>query len=131
MVEAFQKTHEGFSADRVVADPVLNQQFVSTCQQLGLAGDPRTWNTLLFRLRKAGKLADIDTARWTTVAWEDCDDYLFASEIALQQMLDEQLARSLDEILCDPALAGKFDAAAAALAPGYAPLDYRWAAPCG
>jgi site-specific DNA-methyltransferase (adenine-specific) len=128
VVEAFQKTHEGFSADRVVADPGLNHQFVSTCQQFGLAGDARTWNTLLFRLRKAGKLAHIDTARWTTVAWEDCDDYLFASEIALQQMLDEKLARSLDEILCDPALAVEFDAASAALAPGYAPLDYRWAA---
>lgn len=128
VVDAFEKTHDGFSADRVVADPDLNRRFLSMCEKLGLAGDGRTWNTLLFRLRKAGKLAHVDTASWTTVAWEDCDDYVFASEIALQRMLDEKLAQSLDEILCDPALAGQFDAAAAALAPGYSPLDYRWAA---
>src|SRR5262249_5483071 len=35
---------------------------------------------------------------------------------------------SLDEVLCDPDLASQFDAIARSLAPGYSPLEYRWAA---
>ncbi len=128
VVEAFRLTHDGFSADRVVADPDLNGPFLEACKRLGLVGDPRTWNTLLFRLRKAGKLAGIETGQRTSLEWEDCDAYLFASEIALQCMLDAGQAKSLDEILCDPSLAAEFDAFAHRLAPGRRPVDYRWAA---
>ncbi len=128
VVEAFRLTHAGYSADRIVADPDLNAAFVDLCAKAGLAGGPRTWNMLLFRLRKAGKLAHIETTQRTDVSWEDCDAYLFASEIALQRMLDDERAKSLDEILCDPILAAEFDAAAHRFAPGFAPLEYRWAA---
>jgi site-specific DNA-methyltransferase (adenine-specific) len=128
VTDAFQQSHDGYSADRIVADPELNLAFVETCQRFGLAGDARTWNTLLFRLRKAGKLATIETSRQTTVSWDDCDDYLFASEIALQILLDASVALSIDEILCDPLLAEQFDETASRFAPGHAPLEYRWAA---
>lgn len=128
IVEAFRLTHEGFSADRVVADPDLNAAYLDACRRLGLAGDPRTWNILLFRLRKAGKLSHIETTRPTAVSWEDCDAYLFASEIALQMMIDEEKAESLDEIICDQQLAQEFDKIAHRLAPGHVPLEYRWAA---
>ena len=104
VVEAFARTHDGYSADRVVADPEMNREFVGACKGLGLVGDARTWNILLFRLRKAGKLTDIACANRTTIAWEDCDEYIFASEIALQMMLDAGEARSMDDILCDPQL---------------------------
>lgn len=126
--EAFRLCHEGFSADRVVADPDLNAAFVEACTRLGLAGTARTWNMLLFRLRKAGRLAAIDTSKRTAVPWSACDNYLFASEITLQRMIDSQLAKSLDEILCDPETAVTFDQKAGRLAPGYSPLEYRWAA---
>jgi site-specific DNA-methyltransferase (adenine-specific) len=125
---AFHTTHDGFSADRVVADPDLNREFVSVCERLGLVGDARTWNMLLFRLRKAGKLSHIVAEQRTNLAWEECDPYMFASEIAWQSMLDAGIASSLDEILCDPVLAAQFDAKAAEFAPGYRPLEYRWAA---
>lgn len=128
IVEAFRLTNAGYSADRVVADPELNQQFVDACDRLGLVGDARTWNTLLFRLRKAGKLIHIQTERQTSLSWDDCDPYIFASEIAWQSMLDEGRAKNLDEILCDPALAADFDAFARQLAPGHESLEYRWAA---
>ena len=62
------------------------------------------------------------------MSWEDCDDYLFASEIALQSLLDANKAESIDEILCDPLLAKKFDKKAAKFAPGFSSLEYRWAA---
>lgn len=128
VIEAFHRTHDGFSADRVVADPDLDRAFVDACEKLGLAGDARTWNTLLFRLRKVGKLAHIETLRQTTRSWDDCDNFIFASEIALQKLIEGKVSQSLDELLCNPELAAEFDREAAKLAPGYQPLDYRWAA---
>lgn len=128
VTEAFVRTHEGFSADRVVADPDLDEAFIAACSKLGLVGDARTWNLLLFRLRKSGKLAHIPTARRTDLSWEDCDKYIFGSEIAWQSLLNARKAKSLDEILCDPALAAEFDKLAARFAPGYTSRDYRWAA---
>ena len=128
LVEAFRLTHDGFSADRVVADPDLNKAFVDACSRLGLVGDARTWNMLLFRLRKAGKLSHIATQRRTSVSWDDCDRYHFASEIAWQSMLNKGSATSLDEILCDPGLAVDFDAVAHRFAPQFQPREYRWAA---
>ncbi len=128
ILDAFRETHDGFSADRLVADPELGGQFVERCRQLGLVGDARTWNTLLFRLRKQGRLADLPTRERTGMSWEECDGFLFASEIALEKMLDADLADTLDEILCDPALAAQFDGLATEFAPGHTPFEYRWAA---
>jgi DNA modification methylase len=128
IVEAFKLTHDGYSSDRVVADPDLNKEFVTVCERLGLAGDARTWNMLLFRLRKAGKLSHIETLYRTDIQWDKCDKYIFASEIAWQMMIDNKSAKSLDEILCDPALAVEFDKIARRFAPGNQSLDYRWAA---
>ncbi|MBC8351066.1 MAG: site-specific DNA-methyltransferase [Planctomycetes bacterium] len=126
--EAFRRSHEGFSADFVVADPNLNSSFSSACDRLGIVGGIQSWNKLLFRLRKSGKLADIETTHRFSVSWSDCDDYLFASEIALEILLENGQAKSLDDILCQPEVAGEFDAIASRFAPGYKPVEYRWAA---
>ena len=128
IMEAFRLTHDGYSADRLVADPELNSAFTTACNKLGLVGDVRTWNMLLFRLRKQGQLSSIETLHRTSISWDECDKYVFASEIAWQMMIDSKLANSLDEILCDPTLVGEFDKIARRFAPGYKPLDYRWAA---
>ncbi len=61
------------------------------------------------------------------MSWAECDDFLFASEIAFEALL-QQSASSLDEILCDPALAATFDEVAARFAPGHRPFEYRWGA---
>ena len=128
VVEAFRLTHDGYSADRVVADPELNQPFVEACKKLGVVGNPQIWNTLLFRQRKSGNLATVETTKRTTFSWEEIDRYLIGSEIAWQQMLDEKAAKTVDEILCDPELAERFDEIASQFAPGFSPLEYRWAA---
>jgi site-specific DNA-methyltransferase (adenine-specific) len=127
VVEAFSATHAGYSADRVVADPELNAPFTEACRDMGLVGEPRTWNMLLFRLRKSGGLTGITTKR-TTLDWAECDAFLFASEIAWRMLLDEERAGSLDEILCDPDVSQEFDRIANRFAPGFTPLSYRWAA---
>ena len=127
VIEAFRLTHGGYSADRVVADPQLNQSFVEACEQIGLVGNPQVWNSLLFRQRKSGNLALIDTTHRTKISWEAIDAYRHGSEIAWQKMIDEGIARSVDEILCNPELAKYFDDLASKFAPGFSPLEYRWA----
>ncbi len=128
IVAAFAATHEGFSADRVVVDPDLNQRFLAACREKGLVGGPRSWNMLLFRLRKSGRLVHLPTRQRTLLGWADCDPFLFASEIAWRMLLDQERAESLDEILCDPEIAAEFDRIAGCFAPGYSSLQYRWAA---
>ena len=128
LIEAFRLTSDGYSLDRLIADPDMNAAMADACRKLGLVGDERTWNHTLFRLRKAGKLVGIPTQRRTEFSWQECDPYLFASEIALQQMLERGF-KSLDEILCDPQVASEFDQCAQNFAPRrYSPLQYRWAA---
>lgn len=128
VVEAFAATHRGFSADRVVVDPELNAAFTTACRDMGLVGEPRSWNMLLFRLRKAGQLAAISTTERTLPDDADRDEFQFASEIAWQKLLEDERASSLDEILCDPDIAAEFDAIAQQFAPGFNSLVYRWAA---
>ncbi len=55
------------------------------------------------------------------------DDYEFASEIAIR-FLERRDGVTLDDVICDPARAAEFDELAARIAPGYTPLQYRWAA---
>ena len=126
--EAFRLSHQGFSVDRIVADPELNSQFIEACKKLGLVGDTFTWNALLFRLRKSGKLSQIETTKQTSLSWDHCDPFLAASEIALQTLLNRKEAISLDEIFCEPNLSSKFDELAKDLAPGFSSFEYRWAA---
>ncbi len=106
-------------------------QFTNACKEMGLVGEARTWNMLLFRLRKAGRLADVATTERSPqdrITWSDCDPFLYASEIAWKLILDEELATSLDEILCDPLLTQRFDAIAREFAPGFTAFQYRWGA---
>jgi hypothetical protein len=127
LLEAFAATCDGYSADRVIADPELSQLFADKCRTIGLPGGERDWNHLLFHLRKSGKLAEIKTTRRTELPWEEFDKLSFASEIALRQMIDAG-ADSLDDILCDPQLSQQFDAIAERFALGSKPVWYRLAA---
>jgi site-specific DNA-methyltransferase (adenine-specific) len=127
IIEAFKQASDGYSADRVIADPVLNAVFVDQCSQRGLRGRPRDWNLTLLGLRKTGKLTGVATAKRTQFSWESMDPFEFASEIALRRMLDLGYP-SLDHILCDPVAAASFDDFARSLVPGFGSLQYRWAA---
>lgn len=127
LISAFASVSDGFSLDRVIADPNLDQALADACERLGLPGDLSSWNRALFRLRKAGKLADVPTFKRTEITWADGDQFVFASEIALHQMKRDGHA-SLDEILCNPILAARFDQIAARVAPGKTSFEYRWGA---
>ncbi|MBD3675515.1 MAG: site-specific DNA-methyltransferase [Planctomycetaceae bacterium] len=129
LISAFAETHAGYSVDRLVLDPLLNQAFLDTCSRKGLEGEPLDLNRYLFRLRKSGKLksAGIETEKRTSYSWEKLDQFLDAAEIAWKKTVDEHQV-SLDDLFCDPLMAAEFDRAAAQYAPGFSSIDYRWAA---
>ena len=82
-------------------------------------------NMTLLNARKASALAGLP--RSVRTSFGDTEDYSFASEIAIRH-LERTRGLTLDRILCDPSIAEEFDELAAALAPGFTPLKYRWAA---
>jgi len=122
--DVFLEVRRGFSPDRVVADPSLNHAFLLACRREGLQGSDVQLNTRLLSLRKRGVLPGLKSKR---TSFSDRDDYIFASEIAVRH-LERKHGASLDRIICDPVLASEFDAIAGRIAPGYTPLQYRWAA---
>jgi site-specific DNA-methyltransferase (adenine-specific) len=107
IVEAFFATRDGFSADRVITDPELNERFLETCCRLGLPGTPGEWNGSLMNLRKAGFFKSLPRSRRTSLTREEIDKYSYACEIAMQDLKRE--GRTLDQVLCEPAEAMEFD----------------------
>ena len=125
VIESFATTHDGFSTDIVLADPAIAAAFASECEDRGLPGSPRVWNRTLLRLRKRTGNVLPPATRKSTLAFEECEPYLFASEIAWKMLIDSERAVSLDDILCDPYLAEEFDTLAEKYAPGFSSRAYR------
>jgi hypothetical protein len=107
IMEAFFAVRGEYPADRIIADPDLNQAFVGVCQRLGLPGQPCDWNRLLLNLRKAGRFKALPRAHRTRLTPNEVDRYGFACEIALQYLT--QKGQTLDRVLCDPSRAADFD----------------------
>jgi site-specific DNA-methyltransferase (adenine-specific) len=126
IIAAYSETCQDHSTDYLLCDPQLNAAFIASCKQKSLAGDAFVWNRLLLRIRKSGKLPRSQkNSRQFTIG--RMDRYGFASEIAMQ-MMSIDYGLKLDDVLCRPTAAAEFDRIAAHFAPGYTPLEYRWAA---
>ncbi len=123
--DAYLAVRDGYSTDRVVADPLLNDNFVAACRARGLSDNREVLNRRLLNLRKAGGLTGCGRSRRTS--FKDQSDYAFASEIAVR-FLERRDGVTLDTIICSPDRASEFDAVAGRIAPGASPLQYRWAA---
>ncbi len=131
IIQAFLEVREGFSTDRVVADPALNRRFLHRCRELGATGTDFDLNWALFTARKNRHLTDIPKTKRFSVSRGD--EFEYASEMAvrvIQRQVKDQKGRevSLDKIICDPNLAARFDEIASKLALGFTPLEYRWLA---
>jgi hypothetical protein len=122
--EAYLAVCQGYSPDRVVADPILNMDFVRECNNRGLTLPASQLNRCLLNLRKAGALRGLKSQK---TEFDDVDEYLFAAEIAAR-ILERMKGCSLDDIICDPEITAEFDSIASQLSPGYDALKYRWAA---
>ena len=125
LTDAYDAIRDGYSVDRVIADPLLNEAFINECKRLGLHGSPASLNHSLLNLRKRGALNGRARSKRTHFANED--EFRFATEMAAR-FLERREGVSLDSLLCDPALAEEFDRLAADIAPGFSSLQYRWAA---
>lgn len=124
LLAALDAISQGFSPDRVVADPELNLAFLTECSRLGLTGSAATLNRALLNLRKRGELSGRKSRR---TSFPNEDGYRFAAEMAVR-FLERRDGLSLDDIICDPELARAFDSHAERICPGATPLQYRWAA---
>lgn len=122
---AFEAVSNGLSPDRVVCDPDLNSEFLAECQRLGLLEEARDLNRTLLNLRKRGEFSSRAPSRRSNLG--DDSEYRFASEMAARY-LERRDGISLDNVICDPAMAAEFDQLAAQIAPGFTPLQYRWSA---
>lgn len=125
ILRAFGEVRQGYSSERVVADPKLNRVFVNRCRELGVAGTDYEINWELFNARKSGKMSLLPKTKKYTI--KNKDEFEYAPELAVCH-LQRSMNVSLDQIICDPDLAKKFDEYAMRLAPGYTPLEYRWVA---
>ncbi len=131
LARAFEATNDGYSVDRLLADPAMNLHFVDECKRIGLPGNPRFWNHRLLRMRKRPgvlKSSLLKSSLRFSLPFEECEPFLFASEVAWKQLLSDERAGSLDEIFCDPNLAAEFDEIATKFSPGFTSLQYRWGA---
>jgi hypothetical protein len=122
--QAFRHASQGFSPDRVVADPDLNRAYLDECIRLGLDLDAANLNRCLLNLRKRGALRGLASRRTTL---RDQPEYRFAAEIAAR-FLERENDITLDQIICDPQYAARFDEIARSIVPGGKPFQYRWAA---
>jgi site-specific DNA-methyltransferase (adenine-specific) len=130
---AYMKVNEGYSIDKLVADPDRNARFIEACWKLGAQATQFDLNHLLLNARKNNLIGKVEGVESYRVPRDQMDRYLFASEFALrmlqdQEYFDNQRFVSLDRILCDPKLAQRFEGLARTILPGFSSLDYRWAA---
>lgn len=129
LIDALEQSHRGASIDRVILDPILNEDFQRACDSLRIDGPHEKRNRALLRLRRLGKWVDINRNSEQIVApkWSELDCYLFASEIACRRIADRYVT-DFAEMFCDVRIATQFDALSARYCPGYTPLEYRWGA---
>ena len=125
IIQAFKEVRHGFSPDRVVADPELDATFLNECRALGLTESDAELNRCLLNARKGGYLKGLTRSRPTS--FPDETEYRFASEVAIRY-LERKYDCSLDDVVCTLQWATEFDAIAESIAPGFSPLQYRWAA---
>lgn len=124
LIAAYEASRSGFSSDRVLADPILRSRFLAECCRNGMTQSREFLCRALLNLRKQGGLSSTQRAQPTKF---DDTDYRYASEIATRH-IERKRGVSLDDILCQDELLAEFDVICTDLAPGYAVLQYRWAA---
>ena len=123
VIEAFHAARQDRgSPDLYVADPQRNREFLKKCRDLGAEASDYSLNKALLNARKGRKLSGLDSVR-THLEFEE---YAFACELAAIE-LHYRIGASIDDIICDPELAARFDSIASKLAPGHTPFEYRWA----
>jgi hypothetical protein len=108
------------SSDLYVADPERNALFLAKCRELGLTCSDYLLNKTLLTARKNRLLRGLRSVRTPSRH----EDYAFACEFAATE-LKYKTGASIDDIVCDPRLASRFDAIARKLAPEFTSFRHR------
>lgn len=132
VIAAFLDIRQGRSPDYIVCEPSLNAAFIAAARVRGAVGTDAELNRTLLGARKTGVLSDHPTTAEYRMP-KILVPYAFVAEWAARHLQRQELQRhdvppSLDDILCDPSLAARFDELASRIKPGIKPLDIRWAA---
>ncbi len=109
VINAFKKTHQGYSSDEVILNAELNDEFIKTClANLAETEMPQATafdlNWRLMNLRKAGKL-NIKSTRSNR---SSVDNVSHVAEIAARMMHDKHSISS-DQVMADPARRAEFN----------------------
>ncbi len=127
VIEAYRQAGQGFPADYLLCDSVLNEEFISQCLKHGIGGSAFVWNHLLLNLRKQNRLPRANR-KPERISAKQMNRYGFASEVAWR-LLAIDYEKTLDDILCSPEFAKEFDRIASMFGPdGVTSLEYRRAA---
>jgi HicB family len=128
IADAFNATHDGYSQDWVIVEPVCNARFIDKCRELGSSRSDYSLNHSLMNFRKNPKNKGKLNPTTKRSGFNDYEDYAYAAEIAVR-VLQRTVGATLDRILCDPHLRLRFDEIAFKLAPPPVnPLKLRCAA---
>ena len=105
---AFIATRQGRSADFVICNDELREDFVRRCQASYGALTEVLCNTTLLNLRKSGRLRDLpaSTHAHGSSASTGYENLIFQ----LVRMLERSLGTNVDHIICDPKIRQQFDA---------------------
>jgi hypothetical protein len=132
VISGFEDTHDGFSADFMMADPDANLQYRTRVRELGIDATDVELNLALVGARKRGDLKHRPTTREFRLPRE-VRSWLFVAEWAVRHLQRSILTETnrllaLDTLLCDPTLATRFDQIAERIKRGFRAIDYRWSA---
>jgi hypothetical protein len=123
---AFQLTREGRSPEFIICDESLNSKFRSEARRLGFAGTEAQINTQLMSLRKQGKLKDCPTTRPKK---PDPQRHRYLNAVLnAMRVIERQLGKNVDNVICDPDTRSQFDAMIQFLHPGASPFETQYAA---
>jgi len=123
---AFKLVRDGRSPEYVICDKSLNATFQIEARRLGFNGTEAQVNIELMNLRKQGKLKDCPT-RNRKKPDPNRNRYLNAVLNAMR-IIERQLGKNVDDVICDPATQSQFDAMIQFLSPGASQFETQYAA---
>lgn len=109
---AFEKTHDGWSADEVILNTMLNDPFVTECKTQLPSVKAVEFNWTLLNMRKAGLLKTKATKRNS----DSTAALAPIAEVAARSIFDRHKV-STDRMMADPELRSEFDATITAIDP--------------
>jgi hypothetical protein len=127
VLRAFGDIAQGYSVDRVLADPELSEKFYERCKALGLSASREAANRRLLVIRKNPRSRLRVPHVQRPVRLQNAMEFLYAAEFAMVE-LSYRYGATVDDMLANPKFGAEFDRIAATLEPKHSPVEHRLAA---